>query len=122
MDFMIELPESKDYAGRLCTYMVVITDRLGKGVVTGPLPNLKIETVVDWFFACYYPHHFIPRSIVSDRGAQFISAFWKRVCDTLDIKRLLFTAYHLKTDGSIKRQNKVIKTVLRKLVDWQQGN
>ena len=122
IDFMIELPESTDYTGRLCTYIVVITDRLGKGVVTGSLPNLKIETVADWFFACYYPHHFLPRSMVSDRGAQFISAFWKRVCDTLNIKRLLSTAYHPETDGSTERQNEVVKTVLRELVNWQQDN
>ena len=69
MDFIVDLPELKDYSGRLCMNIIVIIDRLGKGVITGPLPDTKIETVLDWFFACYYPHHFLPQSIVSDRGA-----------------------------------------------------
>ena len=92
MDFVVNNPESKDYAGRVCTNIIVITDRLGKGIVSAPLPDLKVETIVEWFLACYYPHHFLPRTIVSDRGGQFISAFWKRLCDALNIQRLLSTA------------------------------
>jgi hypothetical protein len=122
MDFVVDLPESKDFSGRVCTNIVVITDRLGKGVIAGALPDLQVKTVTDWFFHCYYPHHFLPRSIVSDRGAQFVSGFWKRVCDSLGITRLLSTAYHPETDGATERQNEVIKTTLRELVNWQQND
>jgi transposase InsO family protein len=122
MDFVVDLPESKDHTGRVCTSMVVVTDRLGKGIVTGALPDIKIGTVLSWFFACYYPHHFLPRSIVSDRGVQFVSALWKRICNNLSIKRLLSTAYHPETDGATERQNEVVKTSLRELVNWQQDD
>jgi transposase InsO family protein len=119
---VVDLLESKDFSGQVCTNIVVITDRLRKGVIAGALLDLQVKTVTDWFFHCYYLHHFLPRSIVSDQGAQFVSGFWKRVCDNLGITRLLSTAYHPETDGATEQQNKVIKTTLRELVNWQQND
>ena len=54
--------------------MIVITDRLSKGVVADRLNDLKAETVIKWFIRRYYPHHFLPFAIVSDRGVQFTGA------------------------------------------------
>ncbi len=117
MDFITKLPISEG-----CTNMVVITDRLGKGVVADGLESIDAESVAKWFLRRYYPHHFLPRAIVSDRGTQFTSAFWKRVCDTLRIRRRLSTAFSPETDGSTERANEVVETVLRELVDWAQDN
>lgn len=122
MDFIVDCPESTNYAGQVCTNIVVITDRLSKGVVAGSLPDIKIETLVNWFLSCYYPYHFLPQTIVSDRGSQFTSAFWKRLCDTLSIKRLLSTAFHPETDGATERYNEVIKTMLREIISWDQSD
>jgi hypothetical protein len=41
MDFIIELPELKG-----CINIIIITDRLGKGVVADRLDNLEAKTVV----------------------------------------------------------------------------
>jgi hypothetical protein len=41
MDFIIELPESEGY-----TNIIIITDRLGKGVVADRLDNLEAEIVI----------------------------------------------------------------------------
>jgi hypothetical protein len=70
MDFVIELPELEGLKN-----MIVITDRLGKGVITNRLDNLEAETVAKWFIKNYYPYYFLPFAIVSDRGAQFTRAF-----------------------------------------------
>ena len=117
MDFITGLPISEG-----CSNMIVITDRLSKGVIADGLPDLEVETVADWFLKRYYPHHFLPQAIVSDRGAQFVGAFWKRLCDTLRIQRRLSTAFSPETDGSTERANEVIETVLRELVDWLQDD
>jgi transposase InsO family protein len=82
MDFMTDLPISKG-----CSSMVVLTDQLSKGVVADGLLEITAKAVADWFLRRYYPYHFLPRVIVSDRGIQFTSAFWKRICDTLRIQR-----------------------------------
>ena len=55
--------------------MVIIMDRLGKGVVTNSLESINTKLVVKWFLCHYYLHHFLLRAIVLDRGTQFTSAF-----------------------------------------------
>jgi reverse transcriptase-like protein/integrase-like protein/chromodomain-containing protein len=117
MDFVIDLPESEG-----CTNMVVITDRLSKGVVAGGLKDITVDSLVKWFLHHYYPYHFLPTAIVSDRGSQFVSAFWKRLCDVLRILRRLSTAFSPETDGSTEKANDVIKTTLRELVEWSQDD
>ena len=117
MDFITDLPESKG-----CTSIVVITDRLSKGVIAGGLPNMSVESLVSWFLHFYYPYHFLPRAIVSDRGSQFTSAFWKRLCDALRITRRLSTAFSPETDGSTEKANDTLKTTLRELVEWAQDD
>jgi hypothetical protein len=117
MDFITGLPESEG-----CTNMVVVTDRLSKGVVADGLKDITAESVADWFVRRYYPHHFLPKAIVSDRGTQFLSGFWKRLCDILKIKRRLSTAFSPEVDGATERANEVIETVLRELVSWAQDD
>jgi transposase InsO family protein len=112
MDFITDILESEG-----CTTMVVIIDRLSKGVVAGELLKLIVEALVKWFLRAYYPYHFLPSAIVSDRGSQFTSAFWKRLCDQLRITRRLSTAYSPKTNGSTEKANDTVKTVLRELVN-----
>ena len=117
MDFITELPESEG-----CRNMIVITDRLGKGVVADGLDNLEAETVAKWFIRRYYPHHFLPFAIVSDRGAQFTGALWTRICQILRIKRRLSTAFSPETDGSTERMNQIIEAFLREFVNHAQDD
>lgn len=102
--------------------MIVITDRLSKGVLAEGLENIEAETVAKWFIKYYLPHHFLPSAIVSDRGSQFTSALWKRLCELLQIQKRLSSAFSPETDGSTERMNEVIETVLRQYVNWNQDN
>ncbi len=117
IDFITKLLISKG-----CTNIVVIIDRLGKGVVADGLESIDAESVTKQFLRHYYLHHFLLRAIVLDRGTQFTSAFQKQVCNTLGIRRRLSTTFSLKTDRSIERANEVVETVLRELVDQVQEN
>ena len=63
MDFITMLPISEK-----CGNIVVVTDRLSKGVIADGLEDIEAKTVAKWFLRRYYPHHFLPRAIVSDRG------------------------------------------------------
>jgi hypothetical protein len=117
MDFITELPESEG-----CSNMIVITDRLGKGVVADGLNDLEAETVAKWFIRRYYPHHFLPFAIVSDRGTQFTGALWTRICQILRIKRRLSTAFSPETDGSTERMNQVVEAFFREFVNHAQDD
>jgi len=58
-----------------------------------------VETTTQLLLRHVWKHHSLPRTIVSDRGPQFISAIWQELCKTLQITTKLSTAFHPKTDG-----------------------
>jgi transposase InsO family protein len=119
MDFVSDLPPT---LGVGSTVLLVITDRLGKGTILIEVPpnQWDAEGVANLFLARYVPFHWLPRGIVSDRGVQWVNAFWKRVCELLKINRRLSTAYHPETDGSTERRNQEIETYLRAFVSYNQ--
>lgn len=117
IDFIVDLPESWG-----CKNIVVVTDRLGKGVAFDSLPNIEAETVAEWFIDRIYRHHGLPRAIVSDRGSQFVGALWKRVCQLLGIDRRLSTAFSPETDGATERMNQTLEDFLRHFVNHDQTN
>ena len=63
MDFVTNLPKSEG-----CENIIVVTDRLSKGVITDGLENLEVEIVTRWFIRRYYLYYFLPFVIISDRG------------------------------------------------------
>jgi predicted ATPase len=66
---------------------MVITDWLTKSVILIGMDRIIVEDVVEAFLIHFYMHHGIPLAITSNRGPQFISAFWGRVYERLLIQR-----------------------------------
>lgn len=117
VDFIVELPMSDD-----CTNIMVITDRLTRGVILTPMKEITADAMANVFLTEFYRRHGLPESIVSDRGSAFISKMWKRVCQLLNIKRRLSTAWHPETDGSTERLNAVVEDYLRQFTCFQQSD
>lgn len=115
MDFITDLPNSEGYKN-----LLVITDRLSKGAVLIPLRSLDVDHIVEEFLRYYIAYHYFLDTIVSDRGFQFISKFWKRLCEIARVQRRLSTAHHPQTDGSTERINAIIEAILRTLVNYKQ--
>ncbi|WVZ76164.1 hypothetical protein U9M48_024161, partial [Paspalum notatum var. saurae] len=57
--------------------------------------------------------HGVPKRIISDRGSQFTSRFWKQLHNSLDTKLRFSTAYHPQTDGQTERTNQILEDMLR---------
>lgn len=110
MDFVVGLPPS---GPDRCTNILVITDRLSKSVILEPMAKITIDAVADTLLNCLIRHHGLLRSIVSDRGTQFVNYMWKRICQLLDIHRRLSIAFHPETDGATERANQVVEHYLR---------
>lgn len=121
MDFITELPKCK-YRGRTFTNIMVTVDRLTKNKKFIPLENLRVETMVQAFVEYIWREEGYPEEIVSDRGAQFVSHFWKRLCQRLGTKPKLSTAYHPETDGQTENANAYLKQYLRAFVSYRQDD
>ncbi len=117
MDFITELPLSEG-----CTNLLVVTDRLSKGVIMEPCSTISAEAVAEKFIRTVYRRHGLPKAIVSDRGTQFTGALWARVCQLLNIVRRLSTAFSPETDGSTERMNQDVEAYVRTYVDYAQEN
>ena len=117
MNFIVALSESEGYSN-----IMIVTDRLSKNVSLTALLNLEVEMVIQSFIKNVFSLHETPLMIVSDWGSQFISEFWVRFCETLNIQYQLFTVFHPQTDGFTERMNSVIKLMLRAFSNWDQIN
>lgn len=121
MDFITALPQSI-VNGRSYTDILVIVDRLSKKKKFIPVVNLRVETLVQAFLEYVWREEGFPEQIVSDRGTQFISHFWNRLCQRLKIKPKLSTAYHPETDGQTENANAYLKQYLRAFVAYDQDD
>ena len=118
MDFIGPLPKTQ--SGHDC--ILVITDRLGKGVIIEPCSKTDAESLTRLFIRSFYRHHGLPNSITSDRGPQFISEFWRSLCTSLNIQQRLSTGFHPQTDGSTERANSEIERILRLWTNYEQND
>uniref|UniRef100_A0A8C5R8C8 Gypsy retrotransposon integrase-like protein 1 n=1 Tax=Leptobrachium leishanense TaxID=445787 RepID=A0A8C5R8C8_9ANUR len=109
IDFIVELPPSNGF-----TTIMVTVDRLTKMAHFTPIQGLPTAAqTVSLFLQNIYRLHGVPESIVSDRGAQFTSRFWRCFCRALGISVDLSTAYHPHTNGQTERVNQSLETYLR---------
>jgi transposase InsO family protein/predicted aspartyl protease len=112
-------PKDKHGFDNIC----VIIDRLSKQAISIPCHKTITAEQLAWLFVQYaYRYYGPPDSIVSDRGPQFISAFWDAFCRILGIKLKLSTAYHPQTDGQTEIMNQYLDQRLRPFIDYYQDN
>jgi hypothetical protein len=117
MDFITGLPSSNG-----CTNCMVITDRLGKGVIFEALPDIEAKTVAERFIYCFYRYHGLPEAITSDRGRQFVGHLWRRICQLAGINQRLSSSYHPETDGATERMNQTLEEYLRLFCSYTQDD
>jgi transposase InsO family protein len=103
--------------------ILVVVDRLSKQAFS--LPCFKTTTAKD-IAELYIQHIYhtkgVPDTIVSDRGPQFISDFWREFYQILSVKLKLSTAFHPQTDGQTEIINQYIDQRLRPFVSYYQDN
>jgi hypothetical protein len=91
MDFITGLPKTS----RGFDSIWVIVDRLTKSAHFVPVKtDYRASRYVEIYVAQIMSLHGIPKTIVTDRGTQFVSQFWKQFQKSLDTKLLYSTAYH----------------------------
>jgi hypothetical protein len=96
MDFITGLPRTT--AGYDSIWVIV--DRLTKLAHFNPVKTtFKGEKLAELYMARIVCLHEVPKKIVTDRGTQFTSRFWKKIHEILGTQLNFSTAYHPQTDG-----------------------
>lgn len=123
MDFVVDLPPSRSSLNHNeYRNILTVTDRLGKGKHLIEVDSMTAEHCALVFVNRVYKHHGLPLRITSDRGSQWVSAFWKRLCQLLQIEQAMSSAYHPETDGQAENTNKAMEQYLRAFVTYAQDD
>ena len=118
MDFVVGLPQSQEYDA---IWMVV--DRLTKLRHMVPCNSTcSSEDLANLFLHNVWKHHGPPSTVISNRGPQFASRFWKALCERLGIERRLSTGCHPQMDGQTERFNTTMEEYLRLYVNHHQDD
>src|SRR5436853_2932882 len=118
MDFVVDLPWSDG-----CDSIWVVVDRLTKQRHMVPCrKDTNAKDLADLFLKWIFRLHGLPETITSDRGPQFSSNFWGRLCERLGVGRRMSTAFHPPTDGQSERFNAVMEQYLRSYVNYIQDD
>jgi transposase InsO family protein len=98
-------------------------DRLSKSAHFIPInTTYRVEKYVEIYIAHVLCLHGVPKTIISDRGSQFVAHFWEQLHASLGTHLIHSLAYHPQTDGQIERVNQILEDMSRACVMEYQGS
>jgi hypothetical protein len=113
MDFIVGLPNTSQKHDSIW----VIVDRLTKTAHFLPIhTTYNAKKYAEIYLDQIVRLHGIPKTIISNRGAQFVARFWEQFQQTLGTKLIRSSAYHPQTDGQTERINQILEDMLRAYV------
>jgi hypothetical protein len=113
MDFITGLPTTQKGNDSIW----VIVDCLTKSAHFLPVKNaFRPPQYTEKYITEIIQLHGIPKTIVSDRGSQFMAHFWEHLHKGLGTSLVHSTTYHPQTDGQIERVNAILEDMLRAYV------
>lgn len=117
MDFVVGLPRSK----RGNDSIWVIVDRLTKTARFIPVKKTwGAKQLAEAYVREIIRLHGVPKTIVSDRDAKFMSHFWKELQEAFGTTLNYSTAFHPASDGQTERTIQTLEDMLRAcVIDFQ---
>ena len=113
MDFVVGLPKA---LGKFDSIWVIV-DRLTKTAHFIPVKVVyNAEKLAKLYISEIVLLHGVPLSIISDRGTQFNSMFWRTLHAKLGTMLDLSTIFHPQTDGQSERTIQVLEDLFRACV------
>jgi len=115
-DFITKLPLAQGYDA-----ILVVCDRFSKMAhFIATMEKTSAEGLAKLFWDQVWRLHGLPKSIISDRGVQFMAGMMKELNNLLGIQTKLSMAYHPQTNGQIERVNQELEQYLRVFIDHRQ--
>jgi len=116
VDFITKLPLAQGY-----NLFLVVVNRLTKMVHFIPTTEkMSAEGLARLFRDNVWKLHRLSKSIISDRGPQFVAGIMQESNRMLGIESKLLMAFYSQTDGQTERVNQKLEQYLRIFIDHRQ--
>ena len=105
-------------------YKIVLTgiDVFSKYLFAKPLTSASAQKVATELAAIFFSHSYIPHTILSDLGSNFVSDLMHELCTLLEIKLKHATLKHPQTVGVVERSHSALKRILKLNTNEQWSN
>lgn len=94
-------------------YILTTQCDLTKFITATPILDKSSNAVAKAFVESVVLNYGVPMQILTDRGTEFMSSVFIKVCELLNIEKLNSTAYHHETIGALENSHKVLGNFLR---------
>jgi hypothetical protein len=119
MDFIVGLP----LMACKVDLIRVIVDRLSKSTHFIPVhTHYDARKYVEIYIAHMLCLHGVMKTIISDRGSQFVTHFWEQLHVSLGTHIIHSSTYHPQMDDQTERVNKILEDMLRACVLEHHGS
>ena len=97
-------------------YVLTVNDLFTKYIRLYAIPNQTTETVAKCFFENFVLTFGVPESLLTDRGGQFESGLFKKLCEYFGLHKLRTTPYMPSADGQAERINRSFKDQIARIL------
>ncbi|MCG8044300.1 MAG: DDE-type integrase/transposase/recombinase [Candidatus Thiodiazotropha taylori] len=118
IDILCSLPKTKEGY----QYILVVVDSFSKWCESFPMRTQEATEVASILYNEIFTRFGAPRTIVSDRGRNFMSKLVKALCEMFQITRHYTSSYHPQTNATVERVNSTLTQTLRAYVNKEQSN
>ena len=103
-------------------YIVCFTDYLTKWAEAFPIKRQTADVIASILVNKIIFRFGSPRTLLSDRGSQFLGRVVRQTCRLFKIKKANTTAYHPQCDGLVEKFNSTLIKMISKYCDANQQN
>ena len=117
-----------DFIGPLRTatdgsrYILLIVDSFSRWCEAFPTSSQDATTVADILYKQIFTRFGAPRSLVSDRGRQFLSKLVKALCQLFQVSKVNTSPYHPQTNATCERLNSSLEQSMRAYCENNQAD
>jgi len=115
MDFIEKLPSSSSF-----DTILVIVDRLSKQAIFIPTHDTITSAELACLFVTHvFSKHRVPSYVMSNRGSEFVSHFFRSLGTALDMRLHFTSGYHPEANGQAERTNQMLEQYLCVYCNYQ---
>jgi len=102
--------------------LLTVMNHFTKWAEAIPLRNHTVPTVARTLMVNVFSRFGVPLRLLSDRGSEFESALFSKLCKWMCINNIRTTAYRPSTNGMVERYHRTLNSILGKIIREDQRN